>query len=260
MYILYLDDSGSVGNANEEYFVLGGICVPEISVRWLANQVDRIACEIAPTAPESVELHAAEIFGGRRSYWAGISNKSHRIALIKRVLRVLDNANPDIVAFACAIHKPSYAGKDPVQMAFEDLSNRFDLFLKRKATSPDVTPKGIIVLDKSSYETNLQALAASVRREGNRWGSYVRNICEVPMFVDSAASRNIQLADHIAYAVFRRYNANDLNYFDCIENRFDQDPQTGVIHGLVHKQMVKRNCTCPACLTRRDNVRNLPCN
>jgi len=29
MYILYLDDSGSVANPAEDYFMLGGVCVPE---------------------------------------------------------------------------------------------------------------------------------------------------------------------------------------------------------------------------------------
>ncbi len=45
--------------------------------------------------------------------------------------------------------------------------------------------------------------------------------------------------------------AGDLTYYDCIEGRFDQDPTSGVIHGLVHRQLYKRNCTCPACITRR---------
>jgi hypothetical protein len=32
MYLLYLDDAGSAGNATEEYFVLGGVCVYEAQV------------------------------------------------------------------------------------------------------------------------------------------------------------------------------------------------------------------------------------
>lgn len=259
MYILYLDDSGSVGNATEEYFVLGGLAVPETSVRWLSHQLDTIACTLSASNPSGTELHAAEIFRGRMAPWKEMS-KAERITAIQRVLSVLDNANADIAAFACAVHKASYRGRDPVQMAFEELSSRFDKFLKHKVPSGVNGPKGIVVLDKSSYETNLQTLAADFRREGNRWGSYLTNICEVPLFVDSTASRNIQLADHIAYAVFRRYNAGDLAYFNCIEDRFDQDASTGAIYGLVHRHAMKRNCTCPACLTRRESVRGGACN
>lgn len=251
MYILYLDDSGSVANSAEDYFVLGGVCVPEMSIRWLSHQVECIAQEVSPSDPGAVEFHASEIFGGRDGVWKTIPAKIDRIAIIKRVLRVLDNAYADVAIFACAVHKRSFPTQDPVQMAFEDLSSRFDIFLRRKAANSEASAKGLIVLDKSSYETSLQNLATVFRREGNKWGNYLKNICEVPMFVDSAASRNIQLADHVAYAVFRRYNAGDLTYYDCIEGRFDQDPNSGVIHGLVHKQLYKRNCTCPACITRR---------
>lgn len=40
MYLLYLDDAGSPGNAAEEYFVLGGICVFEAQVDWFSREVN----------------------------------------------------------------------------------------------------------------------------------------------------------------------------------------------------------------------------
>ena len=43
MYILYIDDSGSIANPNEEYFVLGGVCVPERTISWLTGQLDSLA-------------------------------------------------------------------------------------------------------------------------------------------------------------------------------------------------------------------------
>lgn len=248
MYLLYLDDSGSTRNPAEEYFVLGGICVPEPSVRWLSHQLEELAREINPADPRAVEFHASEIYSGRKTPWDRF-NKSARADTIKRVLLTLQQAHADVVTFAWAVHKPSFPNTDPVLKAFEELSSRFDLYLNRGASDNIVKHRGLIVLDKSSYEDSLQDLAAKFRAEGNRWGSYLRNICEVPLFVDSRASRIIQLADHVAYAVFRRYNAGDLNYFNCIEGRFDQD--NGIIHGLVHSQTYNRSCTCPACITRQ---------
>lgn len=247
MYILYLDDSGSIGNQGEEFFVLGGVCVPESSVRWLSHQLEQIAAEVDPMDSRRVEFHASEAYGGREPPWDRLV-KDERIRIIKRVLCVLEYAHKDVVAFACAIHKPSFPASDPVLRAFEDITSRFNMYLQRISTDA-YTHKGLIVLDKSSHEANLQNLAARFRKEGNRWGSYLRNICEVPLFVDSSASRIIQLADHIAYAVFRRYNASDINYFNCIEDRFDNEG--GVMHGLVHQQISAHPCTCPACLTRR---------
>jgi len=58
----------------------------------------------------------------------------------------------------------------------------------------------------------------------------LRNLAEVPAFIDSRASRLLQLADLIAYSVFRRYQWNDSLFFDIIRGRFDREG--GVEHGL----------------------------
>lgn len=254
MYLLYLDDSGSPLNHQEDYFVLGGICVPERTVRWFSRELDLLAEQICPNAPEQVEFHAAEIFSGSTFPWTNFSEKTQRIEIIKSVLNVIQHAFEETVIFACAIHKASFPNDDPVLLAFEDIAGRFDFFITRKSgeSQNEHNQKGIIIVDKTSYESGLQRFSSDIRRNGNRWGRQNRNICEVPMFVDSKASRLIQMADHISYATFRRYNAGDLNYFNCIQNRFDRDGMN--IHGLVHKQSpeLSRNCTCPACLTRRN--------
>jgi hypothetical protein len=38
----------------------------------------------------------------------------------------------------------------------------------------------------------------------------------------------------IAYAVFRRYNAEDLTYYNCIEDRFNRLGPNGPTVGLAH--------------------------
>ena len=230
MYLLYLDDSGSPPNPQEDYFVLGGLSVPENSVRWLSGEIESLAEEIDRDNARSIEFHAAEVFGGKSGVWKNMK-RDERIQTIKRVLGVLDAASPKSIAvFACAVHKKSTPG-DPVQTAFEQLSSRFDIYVRRQNAERGERQKGMIILDKSSYETSLQTLAAQFREDGTRWGNRLTTLSEVPLFVDSKASRIIQLTDHIAYAVFRRYSAGDLTYFDCIENHFDWSD--GVMHGLV---------------------------
>jgi hypothetical protein len=254
MHLLYLDDSGSSKNRLEEYFVLGGVSVPENCIRWLTHSIDNIAQTISTEFAKDlrkIEFHAAEIFSGKTEPWSNIKDKNERRKVILSVLSVLDHAFPTVVTFACAVHKDSFPGQDPVQIAFEDVSSRFDLYLQR-ISSGESRQLGIIILDKCSYESGLQNLAISFRDKGNRWGNQLRNICEVPYFVDSQACRNVQLADHIAYAVFRRYNGNDLTYFNCFESRFDKDG--GIIHGLAHRHNLAKDCTCPACITRPKRI------
>jgi hypothetical protein len=97
-------------------------------------------------------------------------------------------------------------------------------------------------------ETSLQKLSREFRKAGTRW-SALKNIADTPFFVDSRASRPVQLADHVAYSVFRRYNSGDAQYMDIIASRFDE--ADGVIHGLCHKHAKRITCTCPGCLSRR---------
>lgn len=231
---------------------MGGVAVPEQSIGWLSNEIEVLAGKHDPINPRGVEFHASEIFSRRSGIWKSLASKDDSIKTIKSVLGCLDDAKPGIAVFASAVHKSSFPKEDPVEKAFEDVSSRFNRFLERRRDESGAknSQRGLIVLDKTTYEQSLQSLARNIRHTGNRWGGQLRQICEVPMFVDSSASRIIQLADHVAYAVFRRYNALDATYFACIESRLDQDPD-GRIFGLSHLQTNNPACTCPACLSRK---------
>lgn len=230
----------------ENYFVLGGVSVFEAQVHFITSELDKLAQSINPSDPDSVEFHASEIFSRRTSPWKKMS-RGEAQGVIKSVLRVMADSYDSAKAFACALHKPSFSASDPVELAFEDLTSRFDRYLNKLREDGD-RQRGMMLLDQSSYETSLQKLAKDFRQLGTRWGG-VHNLADVPMFVSSSASRIIQLADHVAYATFRRYQAHDLQYFEIIANKFHA--VDNVIHGLSHKQNVDRNCMCPACLTRR---------
>ncbi len=245
MYLLYLDDSGSPNNTSEEHFVLGGFCIHENGLYWLNTHLDELAEQIDPAHPQYIEFHASETFRGKTAPWDKMT-KDQRRKVIKDVLSVASKESKTISVFACAVHKTSYPNVDPVKLAFEDLCQRFQFFLNRiyVESGKKNSQQGIIILDKSSYENSLQSLATHFRNNGTRWGN-LNNIREVPLFVDSKASRGIQLADHIAYSVFRRYEAGDINYFNIIQGCFDS--KDGKIHGLAHKQLAL-TCTCPSCL------------
>lgn len=225
--------------------VLGGLAVFETTVYHLSTELDKLALSIDPINPNSVEFHASEIFSRRTAPWAKMS-KSEAQGVIKAVLKIVANSNNSTTAFACAIHKSSYV-EDGLKLAFEDLCQRFDIYLTRMNAEGD-RQKGLLILDDSSYETTLQELATNFRKSGTQWGN-LKHLAETPLFVNSKASRIVQLADHIAYAVFRRYNAGDTHYFDIIAHRFHQS--NGVIHGLAHKQKGNPTCMCNACYSRR---------
>jgi hypothetical protein len=250
MHLLYLDDAGSARNVSEDYLILGGISIFEAQSNFFVQEMDKLAATINPSKPQDVEFHASEIFSRKEQPWRGMS-KSDARGVIKAVLSILKQSYETARAFACAVHKASYIGRDPIELAFEDLCSRFDMYLDRLRGQGE-RQRGILILDESTHETTLQNMAKEFRTVGTRWGSVVHNLAETPLFVNSRASRAIQLADHVAYAVFRRYNAGDTSYFDIIASKFDS--VEGVVHGLVHKQKFDPMCMCLACASRRIKI------
>lgn len=246
MHLLYLDDAGSAANKDEQYLVLGGVSVFEAQAHYFTDALDNLAVSLDPESPRDLEFHASEIFSRRSHPWKGMTQDDAR-GTIKAVLRVLTDAYDSARAFACAVHKASFPGADPMELAFEDICSRFDLYLQRRRADGD-PQRGLIILDRTAHETALLKMARDFRTLGTKWG-VLRALADTPLFADSRSSRLIQLADHIAYAVFRRYNAGDTQYFDIIASRFDE--AEGVVHGLAHKQNYDQRCMCPACLSRR---------
>jgi hypothetical protein len=135
-------------------------------------------------------------------------------------------------------------------VAFEEICNRFNLFLTRSNNREGQSgnaQRGLVIMDEMRQEQPLQSLARHFRVNGTRWGA-LWNMAEVPLFVDSRASRLVQLADLVAYALWRRYAHQDGRFFESLIPFFDNEG--GVIHGLVHHKPRASQCYCPACLTR----------
>lgn len=243
MYLLYLDDSGSVQNPADTYIVLAGIAVFERQPHWLSTQLDAIAARAWPDNPQALEFRGSDILSGRK-HWRGIE-KSQRLSLYADALRLIQKSHT-MRLFGAAIHKAAILPNDPMEYAFEQMCNRFDRFLGR-LHSANNTQRGLIIIDKSSYETSLQKLAINFRTHGHRWGK-LYNLCDVPLFVDSQATRMIQLSDLVAHAIRRFYEQNDPYFFDMIAPHFDAFGPAN--HGLVHKTLPDDPCLCMSCRSR----------
>jgi hypothetical protein len=226
MHILYLDHSGAIEDPNQKHIVLAGISVFERQTYWLSRELDKIAARFNPADPDSVELHGSPMHGGRHE-WRRFP-VADRVRAISDSLALVAKSHPSNTLFGAVVEKVGVAPDDPVFLAFEYVCSAFDRYLLRMHKRGD-TQRGIIVLDKASYESQIQHLAADFRKIGHRWG-IVTNLSEVPMFLDSRASRLIQLADLIAFSLYRYYEHKDDRFANIIESRFDR--YGGVVHGL----------------------------
>lgn len=250
MHILYVDDSGHVENPGEKHFVLGGIAVFERGIYHVIKAADDCVAGFGLGSLEEIELHGSPMYNGRDGVWRSVKERPKREQMIKDALASFGKAS-SVRLFAIAVDKQAVSPEDPVQLAFEELCNRFNLFLQRINNRTGEGHRGLIVMDESRHEKPLQALARHFRANGGRWGS-LRNLAEVPLFVDSRASRLIQLADLVAWATWRKYEYQDGRFFDDIIAKFDSDG--GVIHGLVHRRG-RGDCFCPACHSRKWGMR-----
>jgi hypothetical protein len=253
MHVLYVDDSGSVGDPQQRFFVLGGVSVFERGIYHLIKAADECVDTFGLGGHDDIELHGSDMYAGRASPWKTIKERSRREQMILAALGLLTQPTPSVRLFAIAVDKAAVSPRDPVELAFEEICNRFNLFLQRSYNRTQDNQRGLIVMDETKHELPLQALARSFRINGGRWGHF-RHLAEVPFFVDSRASRIVQLADLVAWSTWRKYEHSDGRFFDPLIQRFDADG--GVIHGLLHlRGTTFQACYCPACLTREQRDR-----
>lgn len=226
MHLLYVDESGSPADPNQNFFILSGLSIFERKTHWVEQQLNEIASRFSPEDPYAIELHGSPMRSGK-SEWRAFPFVERSQAIID-CLQIIARSKGQIRLFASVVERGAVGGEDPVRSCFEQIASRFDMYLGRLHARGD-TQRGVAVFDKSTTERSIQNLARDFKINGHAWGR-TRNFAEVPLFLDSQASRLIQLADLVAYAIFRHYEAGDSQYFNIIQSSFDTD--AGVRHGL----------------------------
>jgi hypothetical protein len=232
MHILYLDHSGNPDDVRQRHVVLAGVSVFERQTHWLSQQVDEIAARFNPSDPSSVEIHASRMRGGS-GFWRTFPVTS-RLEALYDCCGVIANSVHSLAVFGAAIEKSPSAVADPISTAFEQVCRRFDAQLKRFHKQGN-TQRGIIVFDKASYENSIQNLATDFKNISRSWG-VTHNLSEVPLFLDSRASRLLQLADLVAFAIFRHFEHQDSQFYHRISTRFDRQGST--VFGLYHQPAI----------------------
>jgi len=246
MYLLYVDESGDPNNVSDNHFVLGGVAVFERQIYHLNAALNEIQQQFFPTIIDAIEFHASDMYRRNKEPWHSLPRRKCE-EITKSIYNVIRNSHPaGVVLFSVVIDRGFQAVDDLVGRAFEELCNRFDLYLHRLSKEQN-EQRGLIILDDSRYEARLKQLLATYRTTGTRYGT-VYNLPECPVFTESSSTRMLQLADFCSWAVFRRYERGDTSNLDMIINKFDNTE--GIIHGLAHLS-TDRTCNCTHCLTKK---------
>jgi hypothetical protein len=107
----------------------------------------------------------------------------------------------------------------------------FNFFLKRVEKGTGNVLRGIVVFDESrpALARQLRTLLSKFQAGGAKW-AFMGNLIETAFFFDSRNSRMMQIADFVAYAVYRWYEAGDDSYLKLIHRKFDH--LGSKVHGL----------------------------
>lgn len=172
---------------------------------------------------------------------------SERVETLRRVADRLA-AWGDARLFADAHKKSAVKRKDrPRARAYglEQLTTRFSTYLRR--VHPDAL--GIVVHDQQQAEsTKLTSIFRGWHERGTAFFR-IQNIAETPLFVDSALTVMVQLADLVAYATRRFFDQQETDLFDRVYGRFDRTPGNELV-GLRH-YTAATPCTCRVCQDHR---------
>ncbi len=253
MYSLYLDASGTHG-ASPAY-ILGGLAVHEQDAYHLQQRFAAPLAKLPGAAdPRDYELHATEIVSPRKeaSKWRPV-RLSTRMAILRAAYRALEsydciNTDHPCAYFAAVVERtyPDYE-----ERAWHEVLHRFDEMLTRRGRDTGVHERGIVIHDRSSTERRVQDWTDRWRLIESRIG-VLTHMADVPFFADSRASRLLQAADFVSWALWRYYGLQtpDPRWIEPLWSHFDQ--QDGKMHGLVHvsRSFQRGGCECPPCLSR----------
>jgi hypothetical protein len=265
VYLLYLDESGT--HAGSPAFIVAGIAVHEHDAWHLQRALEDLVRRGLPAGFDAAdfELHAAEMKEPRRvrlqnqrrrrqrppSPWEPIQAGT-RFWLMHETYRtiasyVAQDATYPVVCFGVVVDD---AYQDREERAYEEILHRFDELLTRQAHSLGVRQRGIVIHDKRVVERDIQGWTEKWRRAAGRIG-VLHHLSDVPLFADSKATRLLQAADFVSWALWRKYGSpNDPRWLDYLWPLFDG--ADGVMHGLVHVHpgFQQQTCMCPPCVTR----------
>jgi len=236
MYLCYVDESGDCGRNGSNYLILAGASLFCGQWRPVRRQLDDLILKFFPNPPHPTEIHLAELRSGRDVFRA--LSKQQRQELIRDFCRLTaDLLETELRVFAVIADKrwwfaknPSKTGYDLYLELFEELANRFNLYLRRRYAQSTPT-KGIMIGDhhNAALSNSLRDKLNLFYRQGTKWTTF-DHVIETMFFLESQMSPGIQIADLCSYSISRLLNHCDDSIVRQIVNVFDREPASSAIN------------------------------
>ena len=184
------------------------------------------------------------------------TNAYIHLSFLERKQLMLDVANciaswGSARLFAECVDKITFTGtvKSPTPdvEALEQIVSRFEHFLTAMSNGGQSKQLGMLIHDNNhTVATKHTHLMRKFLDEGTLWVD-IDHIIETPLFVDSALTRMVQVADLCAYAIRRHLENQEDWLFDVIFSRADKK-SNGTVVGVRH--FTPKGCRCKICAAR----------
>lgn len=268
MYLLFADESGTHGNSHA--FIVGGMAIHEQDAQALQRALNScVERHLRISQVDEYELHAAEMRNAKKprsdargipSPWAFVE-RTLRLSILNeayQAIRSYEPADPELPVrlFGVVLDRRFHSDWslfERERFAYEVLLNKFDVMLKNTRSRVGADNRGLVIHDRRVVaERDIQDWTREWQKAAGSVGQ-LRNLADVPLFADSRASRLIQAADLVAYALYRHYDPERRrpDYVEDIWDSFDSDG--GVLHGCVHftPSFAAGACVCRPCSGRQ---------
>lgn len=268
MYLLALDESGT--HNGSPVVLIGGLAVHEADVRRLERDLhDVLTTHLVPLNldPWRHELHAKELKtpskakpagngypATRDSEWLSVPSATRLAILADAYAVIRDHRSADptypLRVFAGVVDRRHKQFKTAEKYAYDHVLHRFDETLRGFGDAP--RQRGLVLHDRrdsiyksTRHEPLIQDWTALWQRSGPR----LEAIVQVPYFTDSRASRLIQAADFVSYALWRQYSQEDDTYIADLWQHVDVG-RKGELSGVIHLTPDFGRCPCKPCVSR----------
>lgn len=243
VYLLYADESGDLTDPSSQVLVVAGIAAHEDAIRPLAGEINNTMRRfLGRHTADRVELHGSPMRVGAGEWEPIPAAKRH--GLYHDLLAKIEawshaDSSSGIEPFVVVMDRDH--SQSPTETTYGELLYLFDAWLRehRRAGDPH---NGVLIADRSRYERTLEAWVDLARAYKNRPAQDPRRLyalAEMPFFVDSRLTRLMQMADLLAHAFYRAFNANDWAWANTA--------MAGVQAGTRLIHFTGTACSCPAC-------------
>lgn len=217
---MYVDESGDVGTTGSptKYFLLTGIVIHELRWKSILDGLVQLRTHLKTTKGLKLneEIHASEFLHTGKKLKR--IKRHERVDILKQCLDWIAN-QPDIAVITICVNK-SKSTRDPFEIAWEALINRFENTIRHKnfpgPSNPD--DKGLLLPDNTDGKKLTQLLRKMrkhniIPNRSDLYGGGYRNfkieyIIEDPFLKDSKSSYFHQMVDVVVYAARQLYEPN----------------------------------------------------